>query len=1011
MSENIGLKITLNGVSEVVTDVNKLKSSIDGAKKTLEGLEEGSFAFEQLTEEINLADAALKGFEETASDMKAPQKMGLLKQAGELVGSAFSAANQTLKVFGIDTEKIGNTARRVFQSIKKPLDEMTSSLEKTGEELKEIPGPIGQFAQGISGVAKAMKILLANPIIAFLAAIVGALTLLYKAFTSTKAGAEQMERIFAGLGAVVDVLRDRFLKFSSAIGKLFTLDLKGAVEDFRGSLSGIGQEIVSEAQEAARLKGILQDITDSTRNLNKERARQNVLIADAKLKINDENLSLADRLKALEQIRKSEISLADQEAELAKRRFETIQRQNQLSDSNKEALDQEAEAFIQYQQKILDSKTKQKELFDQEKALRDRQRSEQKAANDARVAELVNESNLLLEQLKIENERLGVISKLNPLQAEVIDQLTKQISEVEKFTSVRERFLTFEDKYLKVLGQLVPQQDKLGQLFDKSQETAEGYFDQLSKGEMSIIDVVTGLQNYRKTQLEINKDILSPTQQDLFTKYIDGYEKVFITLDQFRQAKVQPPFDLKEYEKLVVDLALLNEQITIDPFSGRTPEQRAEALLNVQKLKDEVEQDFLRAFKDLNKDVLKGLKGDALVEQTKKLEEQGKVVFRQLIDSGAEIVKFEEGVGKVGLKVLELNNKLKELSETAKAGFLIENIEDFTKTFDVDLNAVSRNRKDLETLENEINTKRFDTQRKFAVDILDLETQLKEQGVDISKFTYEEQLLILQGFLKKEVEEVEKAEDKKKKKRQDTLQDIKFGIQEFQSVLNSINQLTNDYYEFQFDQLASRNEEIQSKIIGDTKEAQQKRLESEQIYQEKVKQLQKQQAITQLRIALLQSTANVAEAITRAFTAGPVIGQIAAGIIAGVGIAQTALIGKQLSQLQSLQRGGMIRRGQGGLVVGPSHEYGGVKYQGGGIELEGGESVINRVSSVRYNDLLNQINVSGGGKPLVTNNFDDSRIVEAISRQRSEPIRAYVLESEITKTQGINRRLEQLSSL
>jgi hypothetical protein len=47
----------------------------------------------------------------------------------------------------------------------------------------------------------------------------------------------------------------------------------------------------------------------------------------------------------------------------------------------------------------------------------------------------------------------------------------------------------------------------------------------------------------------------------------------------------------------------------------------------------------------------------------------------------------------------------------------------------------------------------------------------------------------------------------------------------------------------------------------------------------------------------------------------------------------------------------------------------------------------------------------------MVNNFDDSRIVEAIAKQRKEPIRAYVLEQDITQKQAINRRLEQLSQI
>jgi hypothetical protein len=99
----------------------------------------------------------------------------------------------------------------------------------------------------------------------------------------------------------------------------------------------------------------------------------------------------------------------------------------------------------------------------------------------------------------------------------------------------------------------------------------------------------------------------------------------------------------------------------------------------------------------------------------------------------------------------------------------------------------------------------------------------------------------------------------------------------------------------------------------------------------------------------------------------------------------------------------------GGFIDGPSHEQGGV-YAGGGYTLEGNESVINRQSTLQYSGLLSQINQSGGGRPIVVQSPMDSRLVEALAKQKTEPIRAYVVEQDITKAQSINRRLEQLAS-
>jgi hypothetical protein len=125
--------------------------------------------------------------------------------------------------------------------------------------------------------------------------------------------------------------------------------------------------------------------------------------------------------------------------------------------------------------------------------------------------------------------------------------------------------------------------------------------------------------------------------------------------------------------------------------------------------------------------------------------------------------------------------------------------------------------------------------------------------------------------------------------------------------------------------------------------------------------------------------------------------------------AQVSLITSQLQQARSLQRGGKLQLGA--LLEGPSHEEGGIRFGQMGLELEGGESVINRVSTAQYGSLLSTINQAGGGRPLVSSGFDDSRLLEALAKQRSEPIRAYVLEQEITNKQAVSSRLESLSTL
>ena len=100
--------------------------------------------------------------------------------------------------------------------------------------------------------------------------------------------------------------------------------------------------------------------------------------------------------------------------------------------------------------------------------------------------------------------------------------------------------------------------------------------------------------------------------------------------------------------------------------------------------------------------------------------------------------------------------------------------------------------------------------------------------------------------------------------------------------------------------------------------------------------------------------------------------------------------------------------------MGPSHENGGVSFAGGGLNLEGGETIVNKKSSLNYASLLSSINQSGGGQPLVnnaSNSLMEERLIQAISKANQQPIRAYVLNSEITSGQAINRRLDELATL
>lgn len=432
-------------IEKSVTTLKEVKQSVKDLESELEGTDFGSEQWQNLTTALSKSKTAL-------TDISEAQKKavtGTIDLTNTLKGAKQQVADleAQLEETEFGSEKWEKLTGEI-KTAKGELEEMTNAQQKAtqtskglGATLSNLPGPIGGAIKGAQALNASLMKLVLNPIGAIITAIVLALTALYKAFTSTKAGGEQVERIMAGLGAVMDVLRDRVLKVGGAIVKFLTGDFSGAAEDLKGAFTGIGDEIAGEFNEAMRIKKELQEIDDATRELNNTRAEQNKLIAEAKLKINDESLSYEERKKALEEVRKSEIALAKQEEELAKRRYEAIKAQNALSDSSKEALEEEARAYQALQQASLASFQKQKELLDQEKALRDKQRAEQKARNDKYKADRKAlqdfEQQLNLELIQDEKEK--AIESANIAYQKSLTDIANLVTTTAKKNELREK--------------------------------------------------------------------------------------------------------------------------------------------------------------------------------------------------------------------------------------------------------------------------------------------------------------------------------------------------------------------------------------------------------------------------------------------------------------------------------------------------------------------------------------------------------------------------------------------
>ena len=317
---------------------------------------------------------------------------------------------------------------------------------------KATGGAIGS----VKAMIKQMWLLVANPIGLVIAAIALALTTLYKAFTSTKAGGEQFDQVMAGISATIDVVRDRVLVIGEALVKFFTGDFKGAMETGKKAISGFGAEVAAEFKIAAEAKRDLQQVVDTMRQLSVSRAELDRDLIKAKETIESSTASYEEKKKAIDEVRIAETKQTESELAAAQKKLAAIKAQNEQSDSGAEDLDAEAAAriaVINLEKVSSSNKTKFAKL--QEMADRDEEsriksiqatntaaatqkKKEDEEARKQKETDAAAEQKKIDDDLKKEEKRLDDIDKLKEQYKNKNEDLDAETEE-EKLQLERER--------------------------------------------------------------------------------------------------------------------------------------------------------------------------------------------------------------------------------------------------------------------------------------------------------------------------------------------------------------------------------------------------------------------------------------------------------------------------------------------------------------------------------------------------------------------------------------------
>lgn len=238
-----------------------------------------------------------------------------------------------------------------------------------------------------------------------LGAFIVAIGSLVSYFTNTKEGAEKLQVAFKAVGAAIDVVRDRISKIGSAIVKVFKGDFKGAAEDAKGAVTGLGEEIRKETEAMIELTKTLQRVRDAERDFSKERAQTNQEIARARMLAEDETATYEERISALQRANELEIQTTDKAIELMKEKLEAKRTEVELGESLAEDLDELAQLEVQLIDMQTSSFMTRKRLMTAEETLR-REFEAQKNADAKAEADRIKAEEDEKEQRRKEQEKI-----------------------------------------------------------------------------------------------------------------------------------------------------------------------------------------------------------------------------------------------------------------------------------------------------------------------------------------------------------------------------------------------------------------------------------------------------------------------------------------------------------------------------------------------------------------------------------------------------------------------------
>lgn len=863
--------------------------------------------------------------------------------------AAFGLFKGAMSAFGMETEETEKAIQKLAgaMTIIQSLKQLSETLQNGSMTAKLFNNSLGLMTKGMQGAslgAKALRIALASIGIGI---IIGLVSLLIENWEDLVGWFNKTFPVLNKLGGFMGTLKAAFVGFGKAIlnwcvnpiktfakvlERLFHLDFAGAWQaatdglknQFQGTVDAMTGEF--KKQMAATREEQEKAAAESAAKTYKYELDMLKAKKGAQAKYSREGIEL--QKKEFEQRKKAAKGNAEELKQIA------------LDEANfyrecEEAKTAEAKKGAAARTKISKDAEKQREKEEAEAA--------KKAAEEQKK---IDEATTDLNKKKASAEKILAEEKLRTAEREY-DQLVKENAEYDDL-----------EKKLKEITDLqhdIEKQNNLARYIEYQAEIKERF--------NGIIDAA---EDFKTINEQIIKGAIKSSDEvenifPQFTKKMSAEQ-----LLRFKGLVQQMLNDWQEYQNKTVD---------IDAKAKDRLEQATEKYTDKQMTlwKQEIDNAAAVIQKAVDKASNISTSGTSWIfnrlfdkKKTKELEEQYKNVWRNIANTLDDELAAMQTAWQIYLdglaykygedskqyieeqkKMYEAFKKYKKLREDAE-----KNSGGASSTSDLgSQNKSNKGKSPINKKENKVNDNGTTNWDAFW----DGEQEVFENLQGLADVFYENVFdpigEAFSALLEFQIEEAQEALDKATEMHDKSVQAVESSNQRLAEIKSEMANASGAQLE------TLKQQQADEMLLLAQREAEEKRAAREKEKREKeLAKKQKEQKKMELKMQLVEGIINTAVSVTKALTWGWPLGVVFAAIIGAMGAIQTAIIAKQISKLAD-----------GGLLQGKSHSQGGIPVGNTGIEVEGGEYVVNKRSTAKYLPLLQAINEEGAKKKTVAN--------------------------------------------